>query len=61
MTKTKKELNDLKTEYEALNNKLKELTEDELKEVTGGTDIGWDWIYERDIDDYQSDTEFGNN
>ena len=36
MAKTKEELNQLKTEYETLNNKLKELTEDELREVTGG-------------------------
>ena len=39
--KTKEELKELKNEYETLNNKLKELTEDELKEVVGGT-IG-DW------------------
>ena len=36
MTKTKEELNELKNEYEKLNKKLKELTEDELKLVTGG-------------------------
>ena len=35
--KTQEELNQLKVEYETLNNKLKELTENELKEVTGGT------------------------
>lgn len=34
--KTKEELNALKEEVERLNNKLKELTEDELKQVTGG-------------------------
>ena len=34
--KTKEELNQLKQEYETLNAKLKELTEDELKMVTGG-------------------------
>ena len=34
--KTKEELNALKEEVEALNKKLAELTEDELKEVTGG-------------------------
>lgn len=36
--KTKEELKELKEEYEALNNKLKELTEDELMLVTGGTE-----------------------
>ena len=39
--KTKDELNQLKKEYEALNNKLKELSEDELKEVSGGLPDGW--------------------
>ena len=34
--KTKEELNQLKIEYESLTNKLKELTEDELEQVTGG-------------------------
>ena len=34
--KTKEELTALKEEVEALNKKLAELTEDELKEVTGG-------------------------
>ena len=36
--KTKEELNQLKTEYETLTTKLKELTEDELRQVTGGYD-----------------------
>ena len=34
--KTKEELNAIKNEVEALNKKLSELNEDELKEVTGG-------------------------
>ena len=34
--KTQEELKELKQEYEALTAKLKELTEDELKEITGG-------------------------
>ena len=34
--KTKEELNALKEEVEALNAKLAELSEDELKQVTGG-------------------------
>ena len=36
MPKTKEELNTLKTEFESLTTKLKELTEDELEQVTGG-------------------------
>ena len=38
--KTQEELNELKAEYEAITNKLKELTEDELLQVTGGADQG---------------------
>ncbi len=34
--KTKEELNELKREVETLNQKLAELSEDELAEVTGG-------------------------
>ena len=34
--KTREELNAIKTEYEALSMKLKELTEDELLQVCGG-------------------------
>lgn len=43
--KTKEELKELKKEYENLTSKLKELSEDELILVTGGTykkDIGSD-------------------
>ena len=36
MAKTEKELKALKEEYKTLSNKLKELTEDELKEIKGG-------------------------
>ena len=36
MTKTKEELEQLKSECETLNNKLHELTEEELNVVTGG-------------------------
>ena len=39
MAKTKEELNTIKEEVETLNNKLKELTEDELKLVVGGDEI----------------------
>ena len=35
--KTKEELNALKEEVEILNKKLAELTEEELKEITGGS------------------------
>ena len=38
MSKTQEELNQLKIEYETLNNKLKELSEDELNEVIGGNE-----------------------
>ena len=38
--KTKEELNALKEELEALNEKCRELTEEELKEVTGGITPG---------------------
>lgn len=37
---TQEELNQLKEEYIALTTKLKELTEEELKQVTGG--MVWD-------------------
>ena len=37
--KTKEELNELKEKVETLNKKLHELSEEELKQVTGGTDI----------------------
>lgn len=37
--KTKEELKALKQEYEVLTSKLKELSEDELNEVTGGYDF----------------------
>lgn len=36
MSKTKEELNEIKKDCESLNTKLNELSEDELKEVTGG-------------------------
>lgn len=36
MTKTKEESNQLKEEHETINNKLKELSGNELKEITGG-------------------------
>ena len=39
MAKTQEELTKLKTQYETLSSKLKELNEDELKQVIGGNDI----------------------
>ena len=39
MKKTKEELNALKEEVEALDKKLRELTDEELKQVTGGVYI----------------------
>lgn len=39
MTKTQEELEQLKLEYESLSNKLKELSDEELKIVTGGTEV----------------------
>ena len=36
MAKTKEELSTLKQEYETLTNKLKELNDDELMQITGG-------------------------
>lgn len=41
--KTQEELNALKEEIEALNRKLAELTEEELKQVTGGIASGRDY------------------
>ena len=40
MTKTAEEIKELKEEYETLNKKLKELTADELKQITGGSSTG---------------------
>ena len=42
--KTKKELNALKEEVEALNKKLHELTEEELAQVSGGIEISGDLV-----------------
>ena len=45
MPKTQEELNQLKTEYETYNNKLRELSDDELKQVTGGYTVNEDGTY----------------
>ena len=41
--KTKEELNKLKTEYAAMNEKLAELSDDELEQVTGGQYVNHDF------------------
>ena len=41
MSKSKEELNALKKEVEAVNEKLNELTEEEIAQVTGGARISW--------------------
>ena len=46
MAKTKEELIALKQEYESLNSKLNELSDDELKQVTGGlTDLEYQYVF----------------
>ena len=40
MSKSKEELNALKEEVETVNEKLQELTEEELEKVTGGVGAG---------------------
>ena len=57
---TKEELEALQKECVSLVAKLNELTEDELKEVAGGADIGYDWPYEKAGEDCQQDTELGS-
>ena len=37
MSKTQKELNEIKNEYQSFTSKAKELSDDELKEITGGS------------------------
>ena len=39
MSKTKEELNKIKEEVEAVNEKLQELTPEEIAQVTGGKDL----------------------
>ena len=43
--KTKEELNELKKRYENLTEEIRELSEEELKEVTGGQDPKWTQLY----------------
>lgn len=45
--KTKEELNALKEEFEELNKKLAELSEDELKQVSGGAAVGREEVYNK--------------
>ena len=44
--KTKEELDELKIEYKSLYEKLKELSDDELKQVTGGITSPWSETFE---------------
>ena len=46
--KTKEELNAIKEEVETLNKKLAELSEEELKQVTGGTQNPYDNYFSKD-------------
>ena len=39
MAKTQEELNDLKEEFETLNEKIRELTPEELEQVNGGVKL----------------------
>ena len=48
MTKTEKELKELKEDCITLTKKLRELTKEELQEVTGGVV----WLYEKSVDDF---------
>ena len=41
MAKTQEELNAIKEEIETIGEKIKELTEVELTQVTGGQDLKW--------------------
>lgn len=49
MTKTKEELKQLKSEYEMLLTRLNELSEDELKLVTGGSILKADIDIRKDL------------
>ena len=53
--KTQEELNELKEEYQALTLKLKELSDDELKIVTGGFETP-DYNKQFEINVYGKDT-----
>ncbi|MBQ0143126.1 MAG: class IIb bacteriocin, lactobin A/cerein 7B family [Prevotellaceae bacterium] len=45
MSKSKEELNKLKEEVESVNEKCRELTEEELEQVTGGVvHLGTTWV-----------------
>ena len=52
MAKTQEELTQLKTEYETLKNKLKELTDEELNMVTGGWSQNEDGTYNIYVGDF---------
>ena len=50
--KTKEELIELKTEYETMNEKLAELSEDELEQVTGGQYVNHDYPSLKALDSF---------
>lgn len=54
---TKEELNALRNEVEALNKKLAELSEDEMKEVVGGGLDEWVDRHWKNIKDYEKNTK----
>ena len=56
--KTKEELNALKNEVEALNKKLAELNEDELKQVSGGYEI---YFYNLKHSENDGEEKLGDN
>ena len=58
MAKTQEELDTLRIEYETLNNKLKELTNDELKQVSSGEGI--EWLKEESYDTYGTNPRRGS-
>ena len=56
--KTQEELKTLKIKYETLNNKLKELNDEELNIVTGGEGI--EWLKEESYDTYGTNPRRGS-
>lgn len=59
MSKTQEELKQIKKEYELFNEKLKELTEDELKFVIGGNQYEYN-IYTPESEEEAKKKFFGN-
>ena len=55
--KTKEELNALKEEVETVSRKLHELTDEELKQVSGGISSGYIYVCSVNARHYQSETD----